>query len=170
MVRTLGFVVIVVEYLTVGVLGAVGCMAISRRFLSPKWESVFYGAFLALIGAFYLAFAAYFDAAGAWRLEMAAVLVFVVLGIVGARVPAVLMLGYIAHALWDLMHELQQHGAISVFTPGEATSVPLGYGPFCAAFDLAVAVYVWRRRHEWSAAWTLAASGRGERGLGSAQH
>jgi hypothetical protein len=153
MVRSIGFVVIVVEYLTVGVLAAVGSMAISRRLFSPKWENVVYGAFLALIAAFYLAFAAYFEAAGAWRLETAAVLAFVVLGIVGARVPVVLIVGYVAHGLWDVLHELQQHGAISVFAPGEATSVPLAYGAFCAAFDLAVAVYVWRRRNEWSAAW-----------------
>jgi hypothetical protein len=152
-VQTLGLAVIVVLYLTVGVMAAVGCVVIVRRFLPPKWESVFYGAFLAMIAAFYLAFVAYFGAAGAWRLETTAVLVFVVLGIVGARVPAVLMAGYAAHGLWDILHELQQHGAVSVFVDGQATSLPLAYGVFCVAFDLTVVVYVWQRRHEWSAAW-----------------
>jgi hypothetical protein len=161
-VHTLGLAVIVVLYLTVGVMGGVGCIAIVRRFLPPKWESVFYGAFLAMIAAFYLAFVAYFAAASAWRLETAAVLVFVVLGIVGARVPGVLMAGYAAHGLWDVLHELQQHEALSAFAPGQATSLPLAYGIFCAAFDLTVAVYAWTRRSVWTAAWRqqpLAASG-----------
>jgi hypothetical protein len=157
-IRMLGFVVIVVLYLTVGVMGAVGCIAIGRRFLQPKWESVFYGAFLAMIAAFYLAFAAYFEGASASRLETMAVLVFVVLGIVGARVPAVLVLGYAAHGLWDILHELHQHGAISVFTPGQATSLPLAYGLFCAAFDLTLVIYIWGRRREWSTAWSPAAA------------
>jgi hypothetical protein len=106
-----------------------------------------------MIAAFYLAFVAYFDAPGAWRLETMAVGVFVVLGIVGARVPAVLMVGYAAHGLWDVLHELQQHGTLSVFAAGDATSLPLAYGIFCVAFDLTVVVYVWQRRSEWSAAW-----------------
>jgi hypothetical protein len=156
--RLIGFAVIVVLYLTVGVMGGVGCIVIGRRFLRPKWESVFYGAFLAMIAAFYLAFVAYFEAAGAWRLETTAVLVFVVMGVVGARVPAVLMAGYAAHGVWDALHELQQHGALSVFALDQATSLPLGYGIFCAAFDFTIVVYAWMRRQEWSSAWVLAAT------------
>jgi hypothetical protein len=153
MAQQVGFAVIVVLYLTVGVMAAAGCIAIGRRFLAPRWENVFYGGFLVTIALFYLAFAAYFRADAAWRLETGAVVVFLVLGAIGARAPVALMVGYPLHGLWDLLHELQQHDAFLAFAPGQVTSLPLGYGPFCAAFDLYVAVYVVLRRHEWSAAW-----------------
>jgi hypothetical protein len=156
--QQVGFAVIVVLYLTVGVMAAAGCTAISRRYLAPRWENVFYGGFLAVIALFYLAFAAYFRADDAWRLETWAVVVFVALGAIGARVPAALIVGYPLHGLWDLLHELQQHGAFAAFGPGQATSLPLGYGLFCAAFDLYVAGYVFLRRSEWSAAWNSPSS------------
>jgi hypothetical protein len=76
-----------------------------------------------------------------------------VLGAAGVRVPAVLILGYAAHGLWDLLHEFRQNGACSVFAAGDVTIVPLAYGVFCAAFDLYIAVYAYLRRPEWIAAW-----------------
>ena len=154
--RTLGFAVIVVLYLSVGVMAAAGCVAIGRRFLRPRQEQVFYGGFLVLIAAFYLAFVAYFQIGTAWRMESFAFLVFAGVGVVGARIPALLIVGYALHGLWDLVHELQQHGAWSAFASGEVTTVPLAYGIFCAAFDLYVAGYVTLRREEWSAAWRSA--------------
>ena len=33
------------------------------------------------------------------------------------------------------------------------TAVPLAYGVFCAAFDVFIAVYAWKRRGEWAAGW-----------------
>jgi hypothetical protein len=154
--RTIGFVVIVVLYLSIGVMAAAGCVAIGRRFLRPAQEQVFYGGFLVLIAAFYLAFAAYFQLATAWRVESVAFVAFAVAGAIGARVPALLIVGYTLHGLWDFLHELQQHGALSAFGSGELTTVPLAYGIFCAAFDLYVAGYVYLRRAEWSAAWRRA--------------
>jgi hypothetical protein len=150
---TLGFVVIVVLYLTIGVLAALGCVAVGRRFLGPRVEQVFYGIFLVLIAAFYLAFAAYFGMATALRVESAAVVVFFVIGSLGARVPIALIIGYPMHALWDLLHEFQQQGSFSAFGPGQLTTVPLAYGLFCAAFDLCMAGYFAKRRFEWNAAW-----------------
>src|SRR5262249_44696887 len=67
--RVIGFVVILVLYLSIGVMAAAGCVAIARRFLRPKLEQVFYGLFLVMIAAFYLAFTAYFQVGTAWRLE-----------------------------------------------------------------------------------------------------
>jgi hypothetical protein len=151
--RFIGFVVIVVLYLTIGIMAAAGCVAIGQRFLRHKLEQVFYGVFLVMIAAFYLAFTAYFQIDTAWRRESVAVLAFAVMGVVGARVPALLIVGYPLHGLWDLLHELQQVGAISAFPPGEVTPLPLAYGVFCAAFDLYIAVYAYLRRAEWSAAW-----------------
>jgi hypothetical protein len=47
-----------------------------------------------MIVAFYLAFTAYFGIATAWRLEATAVLTFAAMGLLGARVPAALIVGY----------------------------------------------------------------------------
>jgi hypothetical protein len=55
--------------------------------------------------------------------------------------------------LWDLLHELEAHGAYSAFEPGQLTTIPLAYGIFCAAFDFGIAAYFYKRRAEWGAAW-----------------
>jgi hypothetical protein len=148
-----GFVVIVILYATIGLMAAAGAIFVVRKILAPKAEQIFYAMFLVMIAAFYLAFAAYFGAATAWRLETAAVLAFVAIGLLGARLPFVLIVGYSLHGLWDLLHELQAHGAYSAFEPGRLTAIPLAYGVFCAAFDFSIAAYAYARRAEWSAAW-----------------
>ena len=73
----LGFVVIVILYAVIGLMAAAGVILISRKALAPKAEQIFYAMFLIMIAAFYLAFAAYFGAATAWRLETAVVMAFV---------------------------------------------------------------------------------------------
>jgi hypothetical protein len=150
---TLGFSVIVILYATVGVMAALGAVFITQKFLRPKGEQVFYGLFLVLIAAFYLAFGAYFESTSAWRVETMAVVAFAVIGLSGARLPVALMIGYPLHGLWDLLHELSAHGTRVGFAPEKLTAVPLAYGVFCAAFDVCIAVYAWMRRAEWAAAW-----------------
>jgi hypothetical protein len=150
---TLGFAVIVVLYTTIGLLAAAGAISIAQRTFKPKAEQVFYGMFLILIAAFYLAFVAYFGNAAAWRPEATAVLAFAVIGVLGVRLPIALVFGYALHGLWDLLHELQAHSAYS-FEPAQLTAVPLAYGAFCLAFDVCVAVYSHRRRAVWGKAWT----------------
>jgi hypothetical protein len=137
----LGFVVIVILYAVIGLMAAAGAIFIARKILAPKSEQIFYAMFLIMIAAFYLAFAAYFGAATAWRLETAVVVAFVALGLRGARLPFALIVGYSLHGLWDLLHELQ------------LTPIPLAYGFFCAAFDFCMAAYFYARRAEWIAAW-----------------
>ena len=149
----LGFVVIVILYAMIGLMAAAGAMCIARKILAPKVEQVLYAMFLIMIATFYLAFAAYFGAATAWRLETAVVMAFVVIGLLGVRLPFALIVGYPLHGLWDLLHELQAHGAYSAFEPGKLTAIPLAYGVFCLAFDFCVAAYFYRRRVEWGAAW-----------------
>ena len=149
----IGFAVIVVLYLVIGLLTAMGTIFAARKLFSSKAEQVFYAMFLVMIASFYLAFAAYFGASGAWRLETAAVLAFAVAGLLGARFPLVLMLGYSLHGLWDMLHELPVHGVDFSFRPGQLTAVPLAYGFFCAAFDVAMALYVYAQRSQWSADW-----------------
>ena len=149
----LGFVVIVILYAAIGLMAAAGIIFIARKFLAPKMEQIFYAMFLILIAAFYLAFAAYFGVATTWRMETAVVMAFVVIGLLGARLPFALIVGYPLHGLWDLLHELQAHGAHSPFEPGQLTAIPLAYGVFCAAFDFCMAAYFCTRRAEWSALW-----------------
>jgi hypothetical protein len=149
----LGFVVIVILYAVIGLMAAAGAVVITQNIFGPRAEQVFYGMFLIMIAAFYLAFVAYFGIATAWPLETAAVLGFAAIGLLGARLPFALIVGYPLHGVWDLLHELQAHGAFSAFEPGQLTAVPLAYGVFCAAFDFGIAAYFYRRRAEWSAAW-----------------
>jgi hypothetical protein len=149
----LAFVTIVILYVVIGLMAATGTIFIGRKILAPKAEQIFYAMFLIMIAAFYLAFAAYFGVATAWRLETAAVVAFVVIGLLGTRLPLALIVGYSLHGLWDLAHELQAHGAYSAFAPGQLTAIPLAYGFFCLAFDFCVAAYFYTRRAEWNAAW-----------------
>jgi hypothetical protein len=80
--------------------------------------------FLILIAPFYLAFAAYFGPATAWRTEAAIVVGFIAAGLLGTRMPFALIVGYSLHGLWDLLHELQAHGA-PWFAPDRLTAIPL---------------------------------------------
>jgi hypothetical protein len=149
----LGFLVIVVLYATIGLLAATGAISITRKIFGPRAEQVFYGLFLVIIAAFYLAFVAYFGNAAAWRVETVAVVLFALIGLFGVRLPTALVIGYVLHGAWDLVHELQAQGAISAYYLGQLTAVPLAYGVFCAAFDVCIAAYALKRRDEWSAAW-----------------
>ena len=148
----LGFLVIVVLYATIGLLAAAGVISITRK-IGPKAEQVLYGLFLVIIAALYLAFVAYFGKATAWRVETAAVVFFALVGLFGVRLPIALVIGYALHGAWDLVHELQAQGAISTYYLGPLTAVPLAYGVFCAAFDVRIAAYAFKRRDEWNVAW-----------------
>ena len=77
----LGFVVIAILYVVIGLMAARGTICIFRKILSPKPEQMLYAMFLILIAALYLAFVAYFGAATAWQLETAVVLAFVAIGL-----------------------------------------------------------------------------------------
>ena len=148
----IGFGVIVVLYAVVGLLAAVGTLFIVRQNRGARGEQIFFGIFLVLIAAFYLAFVAYFENEAAWRAETAAVVVFTLVGAFGVRLPVALAVGYPLHAVWDLVHEIHALG-LSVFEPGQLTATPLAYGVFCATFDLVIAAYAYQRRAEWEAAW-----------------
>ena len=173
--KMLGFAVIAVLYVVIGVMAARGTICIFRKIFSPKAEQILYAMFLIMIAALYLAFAAYFGASTAWRVETIAVGVFVAIGLVGMRVPLALIVGFPLHGLWDFLHELQAHGLIlaaakdaaagqagapvpthAIFDAGQLTAIPLAYGFFCAAFDFYMAGYFYGRRTEWIGAWKAA--------------
>jgi len=151
--QMLGFVVIVILYAAIGLMAAMGAIFMVRNILGSKGEQIFYAVFLIMIAAFYLAFTSYFGMAAAWRLETVVVVGFAAIALPGARLPLALMLGYSLHGIWDLLHELQAHGAYSAFEPGQLTPIPLAYGFFCAAFDFCMTGYFYTRRAQWTAAW-----------------
>ena len=149
----LGFVTIVLLYGVIGVMAAKGTIGVFRKMLAPKSEQFLYAIFLILIAALYLAFVAYFGVATAWRLETAVVFAFAAIGLLGMRLPVALIVGYSLHGLWDLVHELQAHGACLAFEPGQLSAIPLAYGVFCSVFDFYMAAYFYGQRAKWRAAW-----------------
>jgi len=108
--KLFGFAVIVVLYVGIGIAAALGTIGIIRKSLVPATEQIFYAVVLIPVAAFYLAFAAYFGAETAWPLEEAAVAAFVAIALLGVRLPSALIVGYVLHGLWDMLHELQAHG------------------------------------------------------------
>jgi hypothetical protein len=144
--------VIIGLYISIGLISAVGSVALSKKVFSARAEQLFFGLFLVPIAGLYLAFTAYFGNEGAWRLEAGAVAVFAVLGVLGSRVPLALTLGYTLHGPWDLLHELHAHAGVD-FATMTVTEIPLAYGAFCATYDWCMAAYFYRRGRQWSAAW-----------------
>ena len=57
-----GGLVVALLYVVIGVLGAIGSILVFRRVFQGRWEEIFWVSFLLMIAAFYLSFAAYFDA------------------------------------------------------------------------------------------------------------
>jgi hypothetical protein len=144
---------IFILYVGVGVLSAVGSIAISTKRFSAKAEQIFYGLLLAPIAAIYLAFTAHFADNDAWRLEAIAVALFAILGFLGIRLPALLMLGYALHGGWDLIHEVFLYEGAPGAGTGTLTEIPLAYGAFCAAYDWCMVGYFYTRRDQWKTAW-----------------
>jgi hypothetical protein len=143
---TIGFLVIVALYISIGAMSAAGSVYIVRSVCSTKGEQIFFALFLIPIAGFYLAFTAYFGDSHAWSVEAIAVAAFAVLGLIGIRVPFVLIIGYLLHGLWDGVHEF-------TLLPRQTTSVPLAYGFFCSTYDFIMAAYFYTRRNHWNAAW-----------------
>ena len=81
----MAFTVIIVLYVTIGLMSAAGSVFIARKLFSAKMEQIFFALFLVLIAGFYLAFTAYFGEEGAWRYETAAVIAFAGFGLLGIR-------------------------------------------------------------------------------------
>lgn len=146
-----GFAVIIILYAVIGLLAAAGLAVVSQKLFRGSSEQIFYGVFLAPIAGFYLAFAAYFGDASSWSTELLAVFAFSLLGVLGTRYAALLILGYCLHGVWDALHELSAHTGYSVLRPEQFTTIPLAYGTFCAVLDAAISVYFVRRRRSWSA-------------------
>ena len=153
----MAFSVIMILYVSIGLMSTAGSVFIAQKLFSAKGEQIFFALFLIPIAGFYLAFTAYFGNAGAWRFETGGVIAFTVLGLLGVRMPVMLIIGYFVHGLWDVLHEMHIHGGVDLFGAKRATEIPLAYGAFCATYDWCMAAYFYMRRHEWRAAWAAPA-------------
>jgi hypothetical protein len=58
----IGGLVVALLYVVIGLLSAIGSIAVFRRIFQGRWEQIFWASFLVVIAAFYLSFAAYFEA------------------------------------------------------------------------------------------------------------
>ena len=141
---------ILIWYVGIGVLAAIGTVTISRARFSPRIEHRFFALVLIPIAAMYLVFAAYFGDGATSRPEAYAVVLFVVLGLLGLRFPALLVLGYALHGGWDLAHEIWVHLGAGAGGARPLTDIPLAYGVFCAAYDWYMAGYFFTRREAWA--------------------
>jgi hypothetical protein len=144
--------IVVLLYISIGLMSAAGSVYLSQKLLPTKWEAPFFALFLIPIAGFYLAFTSYFGDDAAWRLESTAVAGFAVLGLLGARLPAFLIVGYLMHGAWDLLHEIQAHLDVESFGGRASTKIPLAYGAFCGTYDWVMAAYFYSRRALWAAA------------------
>jgi hypothetical protein len=140
---------ILIWYVGIGVLAAIGTVTISRARFSPRAEHRFFALVLIPIAAMYLVFAAYFGDGATSRPEAYAVVLFVVLGLLGLRFPALLILAYALHGGWDLAHEIRGHLGSGASGARPFTDIPLAYGAFCAAYDWWMAGYFFTRRGAW---------------------
>jgi hypothetical protein len=137
--RFIGGLVVAVLYLMIGVLGAIGSILVFRRMFQGRWEQIFWAAFLVVIAAFYLSFAAYFGASPhAWQTEVVGVGVFLVCAVGGLLSRSAIAVGYVMHGLWDLSHCLSGSSLAGL----SMTDIPLGYGIFCSTYDFVVAGYL----------------------------
>ena len=126
---TVGFVVIIIWYAVIGLLATAGSVAVTQKFFPGRSEQIFYGAILVLIAGYLPGSWAYFGNVSSWRTELIGVIAFSVLGIVGTRYAAVLILGYTLHGIWDAVHEFcwaQRLLALCAEAPSR--------GEFCALF------------------------------------
>jgi hypothetical protein len=131
--------VIVLLYAVIGLLAAAGSILVFPRILHGRWELLFWAWFLVMIAGFYLSFAAYFGApAQAWRAELVGVAVFLALCLGGLLSWPLVAAGYATHGLWDLAHCLSGASLAGL----ALTEIPLGYGVFCATYDVVVAAYL----------------------------
>jgi hypothetical protein len=144
----IGGLVVAVLYLIIGLLSAIGSILFFRRIFQGRWEQIFWALFLVVIAAFYLSFAAYFEASThAWQTEVVAVAVFLTCAVGGLLFRPAIAVGYIMHGLWDLSHCLSGSSLSGL----SMTEIPLGYGIFCSSYDFTVAYYLMISDTAWHA-------------------
>ena len=117
-----------------GIGAALALAAAVPDFVLPDDAAfVFYAVLLGMIPAVYFGFALNDQRARIIGVETLGALVYggVAVLAITAKDPILLVIGYIAHALWDAIHP---HGL--------DTKMPRWYVPMCIGFDIPLGVYV----------------------------
>ena len=133
----------------VGIVVAVPLTIVpTNRFLRPATERAFYSLTLIPIALFYIAFCFYYDDRSALQAEIIGVILFSALALWAYFTATwILIVAYLAHALWDLLHEVSLAGT-GVDIGG--TRVPAGYAAFCLVYDVIIAFYIAIRSRAWA--------------------
>ncbi len=119
----------------------------TRKFLKPTVEKAFYTWILPPIALIYIGFSIYYQDLSVLPAEIVGVLIFTGFAIIAHFWGGTwLALGYVAHGLWELAHEMFKPGLVK-FIPW--TQVPIGYAAFCLTYDVVVAGYIVKRRRAW---------------------
>ena len=122
-------------HLLLGAVSSLVLITLTRR-LAPKLELRIYALSLFVAALIYVVFTAR-GATNAWlALEVAGLLVFTLLALLGLKVSALLLaFAWALHAAWDvLLHKLLT-----------AAFVPDWYPLTCLSFDLVLAIYLVRQ-------------------------
>jgi hypothetical protein len=135
--------------LIIGIIIAIpGTIMPVRRFLGPRGEKMFFSLTLIPIALFFIGFSYYYGDLSALHAEIVGLIIFTVLALLAQFLATwILIYAYVAHALWDLLHEVFVADIAGVIP---WTQVPAGYAAFCLAYDLIIAVYIYKRMQLWS--------------------
>ena len=130
--------------LIIGVIVAVpGTIMLTHKYLRPRNEKIFYSLTLFPIALIYIGFAYYYGDLTALHAEIIGVIIFLFFALLGQFLATwILVVAYIAHALWDVLHEIFVAGMGDIIP---WTLVPSGYAAFCLAYDLIIAIYIYKR-------------------------
>ena len=125
--------------LTAGAVSALITVYVARR-LPLAREQTFYCALLVVIAAIYplAGLLQQLDPTVVLWETVAAAAFAAVAWVAWRRQPALVVLGLLAHALWDVAHG-----------PQAAQAMPIWYAPLCLAYDLVVTVYAASRLGDW---------------------
>jgi hypothetical protein len=137
--------------LVIGIIIAIpGTIMPVRKFLSLRSEKAFFSLTLIPIALFYIGFSYYYGDFTALHAEIVGVIIFTVLALLAQFMASwILVVAYVAHGAWDVLHEVYVTSIGGVIP---WTEVPAGYAAFCLAYDLIIAVYVYKRMRLWDEA------------------
>lgn len=135
--------------LLIGVIVAIpGTIMVTRRFLKAPVEKAFYALTLIPIALIYIGFTYYYGDLSAIGAELFGVLIFLIFSLLAQFVATwVLVVGYISHAIWDLLHEVF---VVQLMEDVTWSQVPIGYAAFCLTYDLIIAFYVYKNIDRWN--------------------
>ncbi|MEE8058219.1 MAG: hypothetical protein V3T17_10345 [Pseudomonadales bacterium] len=132
----------------IGIIIAIpGTIFLTRKYLRPRHEMLYFAISLIPIALFYIGFAYYYGELAALDAEIIGVIVFSVLALLAIQLhSSILIYAYLVHAGWDVLHEIYVSSVAGVIPWSQ---VPMGYAAFCLAYDVIIALYVWKRCSIW---------------------